>query len=412
MTRAQQVSTGAAAIFEAVKQGGAPFTARRILRYVAGRWAVGELIIRQPRGPDIRLQGHKPGPHAELNVRDFGFMRRVVRAGQIGFAEGYMAGEWDSPDLTTLLETISLNFDRLAKVFRGNRLVRRILTIGHALNFNSRRGSRRNIAAHYDLGNDFYSLWLDPSMTYSSALYAGTQDLGQAQRQKYAALARAIGLRSGERVLEIGCGWGGFAEFAAKEAQAKVTAITISEAQAEFARARLQREGLNETAEVRLIDYRDMDGRFDRIASIEMFEAVGEAYWPTYFSKVRELLSPGGRAGLQIITIRDDLFANYRRQADFIQRFIFPGGMLPSEGRLRDVFSRAGLVEQGLNRFGADYARTLGEWLQRFDEVRGQVRGMGFDDRFIRMWRMYLAYCEAGFRTGRTNVGQWVLARS
>jgi cyclopropane-fatty-acyl-phospholipid synthase len=211
-------------------------------------------------------------------------------------------------------------------------------------------------------------------------------------------------------VLEIGCGWGGFAEFAAREAGARVTAITISQAQAEFARERLQRQGLNEKAEIRLVDYRDMDGSFDRIASIEMFEAVGEAYWPTYFGKVRDLLRPGGRAGLQIITIDDGLFANYRRQADFIQRFIFPGGMLPSETRLREVFGRCGLIERGLERFGADYARTLGEWLERFDEVKGQVMGLGFDDRFIRMWRMYLAYCEAGFRTGRTKVGHGVLS--
>jgi len=410
MSQAEQLGCTPIAAFEAARAGGAPAAFRRMLRAMAGRWAVGDLLITQPRGPDIRLHGCEPGPAARLEVRDFGFMRRVMRSGQIGFAEGYMAGEWDTPDLTALLETISLNFDRLSKVVRGNPVMRAALSLGHMLNFNSRRGSRRNIRAHYDLGNDFYSLWLDPSMTYSAALYRpASAHLETAQREKYAALARSIGLRSGERVLEIGCGWGGFAAFAAGEVGARVTAITISQAQAEFARARLQREGLNDRAEVRLVDYRDMDGAFDRIASIEMFEAVGEAYWPTYFGKLRELLKPAGRAGLQIITIRDDLFGGYRRQADFIQKYIFPGGMLPSEARLREVFGREGLVEQGLDRFGQDYARTLGEWLQRFDEVRGQVLGMGFDERFIRMWRMYLAYCEAGFRTGRTDVGQWVL---
>jgi cyclopropane-fatty-acyl-phospholipid synthase len=312
-----------------------------------------------------------------------------------------------------LLEAIGLNFDRVAAVVGGNPVVQGLLRLTHLLNFNSKAGARRNIRAHYDLGNDFYSLWLDPGMTYSSALYAAPdQDLGAAQQAKYAALARAIGLRSGEHVLEIGCGWGGFAEFAAREAGARVTAITISQAQAGFARERISKAGLNERAEIKLIDYRDMTGQFDRIASIEMFEAVGEAYWPTYFGKVRDLLAPGGRAGLQIITIRDDLFEDYRRKPDFIQRFIFPGGMLPSETRLRDVFGRSGLAECGLTRFGADYAHTLAEWLDRFDEVRGQILGMGFDERFIRMWRMYLAYCEAGFRTARTDVGQWTLSRA
>jgi cyclopropane-fatty-acyl-phospholipid synthase len=412
MSQAEHFAYDRASV-EAARAGGAPAAFRRLLRSVAKRWAVGDLLISQPRGPDIRLKGCEPGPNAQMVVRDFSFMKRVVRSGQIGFAEGYMAGEWDSPDLAALLEVLGLNFDRLAAVVGGNPLVQGLIRMAHRLNFNSRRGSRRNIRAHYDLGNDFYALWLDPGMTYSSAVYAAPgQDLAAAQDQKYATLARAIGLQAGEQVLEIGCGWGGFAEFAAREAGARVTAITISQAQAEFARRRISQAGLNEKVEIRLVDYRDMTGQFDRIASIEMFEAVGEAYWPAYFDKVHDLLAPGGRAGLQIITIRDDLFDDYRSRPDFIQRFIFPGGMLPSEAQLRGAFGRSGLVEHGLTRFGGDYARTLDDWLRRFDEVRGQVLGLGFDERFIRMWRMYLAYCEAGFRTARTNVGQWTLSRA
>jgi cyclopropane-fatty-acyl-phospholipid synthase len=244
-------------------------------------------------------------------------------------------------------------------------------------------------------------------MTYSAAVYEKPgQPLDQAQHQKYAALARSMALQPGQSVLEIGCGWGGFAEFAAREVGAKVTGITISQEQYDFARKRLFEQGLAEKTEIRLIDYRDVEGQFDRVASIEMFEAVGEEYWPTYFNKVNDVLSPGGRAGLQIITIRDELFGVYRRQADFIQKYIFPGGMLPSETRLKQEIDRAGLDWQSVMRFGQDYADTLSEWMVRFDAAWDDIRKQGFDDRFRRMWRYYLAYCEAGFRTERTDVIQ------
>jgi cyclopropane-fatty-acyl-phospholipid synthase len=283
----------------------------------------------------------------------------------------------------------------------------------HGLRGNSRAGARRNIHAHYDLGNEFYARWLDPSMTYSSARYeAPGQPLQAAQEAKYASLARQMALAADHHVLEIGCGWGGFAEFAAREVKAKVTAITISQAQFEFARKRMHDQGLAERADIRLVDYRDVEGRFDRVASIEMFEAVGEKYWPAYFGKIREALKPGGRAGLQIITIRDDLYAGYRRRADFIQKYIFPGGMLPSEARLREVTERAGLAWEGVSRFGQHYADTLAEWAQRFEGAWGDIVGLGFDERFRRLWRFYLSYCEAGFRTGRTDVVQLSLARA
>jgi cyclopropane-fatty-acyl-phospholipid synthase len=249
-------------------------------------------------------------------------------------------------------------------------------------------------------------------MTYSSALYERpNQPLPEAQAAKYAALARTIDLSPGKHVLEIGCGWGGFAEFAAKEVGAKVTGITISQAQYDFARKRLFEQGLSEKANIRLIDYRDVQGQYYAVASIEMFEAVGEEYWPTYFGKIREVLSPGGRAGLQIITIRDELFDRYRRHTDFIQRYVFPGGMLPSEARLRQETDAAGLAWTDVTRFGQNYADTLAEWAARFEAAWDDIKGLGFDERFRRLWRFYLSYCEAGFRTERTNVIQLGLSR-
>jgi cyclopropane-fatty-acyl-phospholipid synthase len=249
-------------------------------------------------------------------------------------------------------------------------------------------------------------------MTYSSARYERPdQSLDEAQRAKYAALARQIDLAPEHHVLEIGCGWGGFAEFAAGEVGARVTALTISPAQLAFAQERLFRAGLSERVDVRLMDYRDVEGRFDRVASIEMFEAVGEAYWPRYFGKIREVLSPGGRAGLQIITIRDELFGVYRQRSDFMRKYIFPGGMLPSEARLKEETARAGLEWASITRFGQNYARTLAEWGSRFEAAWEDISRLGFDERFKRLWRFYLSYCEAAFRTERTNVVQLSLAR-
>jgi cyclopropane-fatty-acyl-phospholipid synthase len=284
----------------------------------------------------------------------------------------------------------------------------------HRLNRNSRAGSRRNIEAHYDLGNAFYAAWLDPSMTYSSGRFQEPdQTLEAAQCAKYAALARLMDLQRGHTVLEVGCGWGGFAAFAAGEVGARVTAITLSREQYDFARRRLFEAGLAEVAEIRLLDYRDVDGQFDRIASIEMFEAVGRAYWPLYFSKLHRALKPGGRAGLQIITIQDDLFADYEARADFIRSYVFPGGSLPSEASLAPVVARAGLQWGATERFGCDYAATLAAWARRFRTAWPDIRrhAPGFDARFRRLWLFYLAYCEAGFRSKRTDVIQLCLER-
>ena len=374
-------------------------------------WSTGVLVVTGPDGVAHRIQAALPGPEARMEISSPRMVRRVLAGGDIGFADSFVAGEWDSPDLAALLTAFSANFDHIARLMHGNPLVRLANAVAHALNRNSRKGSRRNVLAHYDLGDDFYGLWLDPEMNYSSALFtAPGQGLEAAQRNKHQALAEAMDLRQGQSLLEIGCGWGGFARFAATERGAQVTAITVSPAQQAHAAAMIQAEGLSERVKVALCDYRDVEGRFDRIASIEMFEAVGEAYWPTYFDTLRARLAPGGRAGLQVITIDDGLFDAYRRRPDFIQLHIFPGGMLPSEPRLRRETERAGFSWTGVRRFGQDYADTLAAWRHRYCERREALPALGFDTRFDRLWRYYLAYCEAGFRTARTDVVQVGLA--
>jgi cyclopropane-fatty-acyl-phospholipid synthase len=374
-------------------------------------WSAGVLTVIAPDGSAHRIEGPAPGPEAVLEVRDPRAVGRVLGGGDIGFAEAYILGEAETPDLAKLLTTFSTNFDAMARLLAGSPTLRFVNAVGHALNRNSKKGSRRNIVAHYDLGDDFYRLWLDESLNYSSGLYtAPGQDLAAAQREKHAALARAMDLQRGQSVLEIGCGWGAFARFAASEYDARVVAVTVSPAQRAYAARMVQEAGLSEKVDIRLCDYRDVEGAFDRIASIEMFEAVGEAYWPAYFDQVRARLKPDGRAGLQIITIDDALFDDYRRRPDFIQMHIFPGGMLPSERRLKAETDRAGLAWTGVRRFGQDYAETLAEWARRYRSQAQGVKSLGFDERFDRLWRYYLSYCEAGFRTGRTDVIQLALA--
>jgi cyclopropane-fatty-acyl-phospholipid synthase len=391
----------------------APAAFRTVARLAAQNWKFGSLTFVLPSGRELKIHGAQDGPNGRLIIHDFRFMRRVLTAGDIGFAEGFMAREWDTPNLPELLKAFTQNLDRIARLLTGNPLAIAANFLGHVLHSNTRKGSKKNIHAHYDLGNRFYESWLDPSMTYSSARFLDAgQGLQAAQREKYASLARGMDLKAGHSVLEIGCGWGGFAEFAAKEVGAKVTGITISQQQYAYAKERMAREGLADHADIQMIDYRDVRGQFDRVASIEMFEAVGERYWPTYFDKIQSVLQPGGRAGLQIITIRDDLFEDYRRRADFIQKYIFPGGMLPSEARLRPVIDKARLSWARVERFGQDYARTLHEWADRFSDKWAQIQPLGFDERFRRLWLFYLGYCEAGFATGRTDVIQLTLNRA
>lgn len=372
----------------------------------------GTLVLRLPDGRQLRFEGREPGVDAAIDVHDFRFVGRSVAGGDIGFGESFMDGDWDSPDLSKLLELFSSNLDAMKTLATGGPVTRFFHWIYHRLRPNTRAGARRNISAHYDLGNDFYELWLDPSMTYSSARFARPgQPLEDAQREKYAALARSIDLQPDHHVLEIGCGWGGFAEYAARDIGARVTCLTLSKEQRDYAEERMARLQLSDRVEIKLQDYRDETGRYDSVASIEMFEAVGEEYWPSFFAKVSECLKPGGQAGLQIISIRDDLFESYRKRADFIQRYVFPGGILPSVDRLKEEFSRAGLTLKSMEAFARDYADTLSLWAKSFTGAWDDIRAQGFDERFRRMWLFYLAYCEAGFRTGRIDVAQYSLAR-
>jgi len=393
---------------------GTPLVFRTAARTIVRNWNTGIMTFVLPDGREIRLEGATPGPEARLIVHDYDFIKRTISNGTIGFGEGYMAGEWDTPDLSVLLEVLASNYARFEKVSFGNRFMAGLNVLEHAFGRNnSRSGSKKNIQAHYDLGNAFYERWLDSTMTYSAARFETPgEKLSEAQARKYRTLCESMGLARDHHVLEIGCGWGGFAEFAAKDVGAKVTAITISEEQYRFAKERMFRQGLNEKADIRLVDYRDVGGQFDRVASIEMFEAVGERYWPTYFDKVRESLKPGGQAGLQIITIRDEYFEHYKRTPDFIQKYIFPGGMLPSEERLRVATDRAGLAWGPISRFGVCYADTLAEWARRFEAAWDEIVHLGFDERFRKLWRFYLSYCEAGFRTRRTDVVQLSLIKA
>ncbi len=393
---------------------GAPLAFKLAAR-AALRFRVGSLLVTLPDGRTLRFQGAEPGAEGRMVLRNWRLGRRILASGALGFAESYIAGDWDSDDLAQTLAVWSQNLDGARAELAGDRLVRAWHRLQHVLRRNTPAGSKRNILAHYDLGNDFYSLWLDETMTYSSALFEEPDDsLERAQDAKYRAMADQLALSDRDSVLEIGCGWGGFAEYAARERGARVTGVTISPSQYEYAKRRIFEKQLAHKVDIQLIDYREVQGAFDKIASIEMFEAVGERYWPTFFDKVFERLKPGGGASLQVITVREDLFKSYRRQVDFIQRHIFPGGMLPSVSRFRSEAARAGLAWRGARTFGRDYARTLRVWGQRFHAAWSDVRALnaGFDDRFQRLWRYYLAYCEAGFETGRIDVGQFNVTKA
>lgn len=374
----------------------------------------GALVLELPDGRKALIEGRIEGPRAAVKLNNWNLASRAMTSGTIGVAETYMDGDWQSPDITAFLELFLINGEAAEKYSNGRKGIMRVFErIRHWMNTNTKTGSKRNISAHYDLGNDFYKQWLDPTMTYSSALYStGANDLQSAQNAKYRALAEATGIRPGDHVLEIGCGWGGFAEFAASEMNCKVTGLTISREQLAFAEERIRKAGLADRVELRFQDYRDEKGLYDRIVSIEMFEAVGEKYWPAYFSKLRECLKPGGKAGLQIITIKPEAFDQYRSNPDFIQKYVFPGGMLPTQDHLAELGRRVDLSLVKDFGFGLDYARTLAEWRERFWNVWERVRPMGFDERFKRLWEFYLFYCEAGFRAKNIDVRQVVFSRS
>ena len=384
----------------------------RLLLAIARRIRRGSLVIHTPDGGEHVFDGPEPGSRATVRVIRPAAVRRLLFGGDVGFAEAYMAGEIESPDIGAVVSLAIENEQAFDDALLGGRMLRLGRRIWHALRGNSRRGSRRNIAHHYDLGNAFYSRWLDDGMTYSSAVFgAPDQDLKSAQRNKYQRICELLALEPGHRVLEIGCGWGGFAEHAAREHGVHVTGITLSREQHDYALRRIDRAGLADRVEIRLQDYRDVTGTFDRVASIEMFEAVGERYWRAYFDKISQVLARGGRAALQIITIADERFESYRRNPDFIQRYIFPGGMLPSPGALRRVVEETGLTWSGEAGFASDYARTLSLWRDRFLDAWPELTGLGFDERFRRMWTYYLSYCESGFQSGLIDVKQIEIKR-
>jgi cyclopropane-fatty-acyl-phospholipid synthase len=388
-----------------------PRLARLALGFAA-RLRRGTLDITLLDGRVVRMGGLEPGPAAEMTLRSYAFASRLINGGDIGIAEAYLNGEWDTPDLTQFLYVFCVNYELIQTMLGDKPLVRFLQIVRHWFNRNTRRQARRNIYAHYDIGNAFYSAWLDPSMTYSSALFEDdTADLTAAQHNKYRRLAEAIDLQPGQRLLEIGCGWGGFAEYVAKTFGAKVVGLTISKEQRDFAQKRIQEAGLNDKVEIRLQDYRDEREGYDRIASIEMIEAVGEEFWPRYFSQLRDRLLPGGLAGIQAITIRDSSFTSYRREVDFIQRYVFPGGMLPSPQILKSLGERFGVPVIRERIFGQDYAKTLATWRNNFRSAWPNLTPLGFDERFRRLWEYYLAYCEAGFLSGNIDVRQVIFAK-
>ncbi|MEZ5779486.1 MAG: cyclopropane-fatty-acyl-phospholipid synthase family protein [Paracoccaceae bacterium] len=379
---------------------------------VASALRAGRLDFVLQDGRRFRAEAPQAGPVAEIRVHDDDIFARLIREGDLGFCEAYLDGGWSSPDLQAFMDLIHVDDQPLYDGFPGMALVRAYERMRHVLRSNTRRRAKRNIAHHYDLGNAFYELWLDKSMTYSSALFrTGQESLEAAQQAKYASLVDRLGVDAGDHVLEIGCGWGGFAEYAAKERGLKVTGLTISRAQLDYARVRINRAGLDDRVEFKLQDYRDERGIYDGIASIEMFEAVGERYWPVYFDTVRERLKPGRNATLQIITLQEKRFEIYRKSVDFIQKYIFPGGMLPSASALRREVSRAGLNLIGNFEFGESYSQTLRRWHEAFNESWEEIARMGFDTRFRRMWDFYLTSCAGAFRGGNCDVTQITVAR-
>jgi cyclopropane-fatty-acyl-phospholipid synthase len=362
-------------------------------------------------GRVFRADGRVPGPVAELHLHHDDIFARLIREGDLGFCEAYLDGWWSTPDLMAFLDLVHAN-EEMFDGYPGGGLVRMWERFRFWLQSNSRRQAKKNIAHHYDLGNDFYGLWLDDTMTYSSALFrTGQESLEKAQELKYASMIDQMGAKPGDHVLEIGCGWGGFAEYAAKERGLRVTGLTISQEQFAYAQDRIARAGLTDRVDLKLQDYRDERGSYDGIASIEMFEAVGEKYWPTYFETVQARLKPGGHATLQIITVQHKRWEIYRRGVDFIQKYIFPGGMLPSPEVLRAEVERAGLQVVRSLEFGESYSQTLRRWHETFNDRWDEVSALGFDARFRRMWNFYLASCAATFHSGNCDVTQITIAK-
>ena len=373
----------------------------------------GVLTFTSPEGVTTQFKGTHAGPHADLRFADWGVAREALKSAEIGLAECYRDGRLFTGHLAQFLELCVANQRAFEAVFYGKPLVALFFRIKHLLRANTKARARKNVHAHYDLSNNFYKLWLDQTMTYSSAVFNGDyqRSLEDAQTAKYERILQVLNPKPGETILEIGCGWGGFAEHAAKTRVVKVTGITLSVAQLEFAQARMKNASLDHLVDLQLIDYRDVQGSWDYVVSIEMFEAVGERFWPTYFEAVHDRLKPNGRAVIQAITIAEDVFDRYRANSDFIREYIFPGGMLAPVERFIADAKHAKLTAGEPYRFGLDYAETLKRWLDRVNAKVGDIKPLGFDDKFLQIWRFYLCYCEAGFRAGRTDVMQLELSR-
>lgn len=357
--------------------------------------------------------GLKSGPNVKIQIHDFKCVSNFFLKGDLGWAESYIENMWDTEDLTGFLEWGALNFHCFSDFIRGKWYIILFLRFKHFLNSNSKKGSRKNISFHYDLGNEFYKHWLDKSMTYSSAIFSNkSQKLYDAQINKFNNLVSLCDIKSNDSVLEVGCGWGSFSIYLAKIVKARVTAITISKKQFELVRKRILDENLSDRIDVKLLDYRDLKGKFDKIVSIEMFEAVGEKYWSLFFRILKKNLKIGGKIGLQTITIKDNYFLSYKKFPDFIQTYIFPGGMLPSLYALNKTLDSEGLRILKENLFGQHYAKTINVWRRSFDSSWIDIKKSGFDISFKRLWSYYLSYCEGGFKSGNINVGQFLIGRA
>ncbi len=389
---------------------------------VLAKLPIGQLRLGLPNGEYLMFGSGSQVMCAEMIIHDAAVFNAVSKSGDIGLAESYMAGLWTSPDVVALMRLMIANREALERMIYGSWWGSLLYRIQHAFKRNSRAGSEKNIHAHYDIGNDFYRLWLDEGMSYSSAWFGNanqaydSQNLGDAQNAKTNRALEQVGASTGMRIAEIGCGWGALAEIAALKFGAHIDGITLSDEQLEWGVTRIARRHLDDKVKLIKLDYRDLPAKaktapYDAIVSIEMFEAVGKQYWAEYFKVVHDSLKPGGKACIQTITIRDDLFAKYERGTDFIQQYIFPGGFLPSDAAFKQAAQTAGLVVTDTFAFGSDYARTLAVWRSSFMAQEQAVRDLGFDTRFIRLWEFYLAYCEAAFAEGSTNVIQYTLER-
>lgn len=379
---------------------------------VAQKIKSGRLEIILPDGRIFEATGAHPGPIAVLHVHNDDLFARLIRDGYLGFSEAYLDGWWSTPDLQSFMDLVNSDNDDMYNGYPGQSLVQLYEKLRFWLQRNHRAQARKNISYHYDLGNEFYGLWLDETMTYSSALFeTGQESLESAQTAKYKQMVDEMGARPGDHILEIGCGWGGFAEYAARERGLSVTCLTISEEQFKFAVDRIEKAGLSDHVTFKLQDYRDEEGLYDGVVSIEMFEAVGEKYWPVYFDRLKERLKPGKSATLQVITVDDKRWEVYRNDVDFIQKYIFPGGMLPSPSALKAEVVRAGLGVEKTVEFGQSYAITLKRWHETFNEKWDQISALGFDDRFRRMWNYYLTSCAAAFETANCDVTQITVKR-